>query len=390
MDGLNLMDNGLVTFFDISACGFYRLKKDSKELDHKFGSITETILDLSNWLVDKKFEQTIPWNVNSLPGKPKIYCRGIAVDPKTQDAVIVIYRAVGDSTGNIHGVKVGADVGPKAKGTVVAGTEHDGDKIIWGQPCYYWFIPKLNKMASINFPHSSSDTSKLCTYIREHVNNNSLFGERKQTTREMPNSKDPTNTTKIVSTTFPHGTGKDKCNCLFKLDVKELKVETMKEDLDKMRPKITHTIIRDVATNVVSDTRTPFLKVASEFMPSLFGEAPITTTPAKIEVVVDGAPSIEELNKLFTSRETALGWSDVGFRMSGSNSTTWLTEYTVRTNIEIISSDGEDHYSPEVLLNEINRIRDDLIEPLFTFDAEKQEGLDLESSKSVSTGSSQV
>ncbi|AEE55528.1 hypothetical protein [Escherichia coli] len=40
------MDNGSITFFDITACGFYRLKNKPEELDYKFGDLMGVLDDL--------------------------------------------------------------------------------------------------------------------------------------------------------------------------------------------------------------------------------------------------------------------------------------------------------------------------------------------------------
>lgn len=60
------MDNGSITFFDITACGFYRLKNKPEELDYKFGDLMGVLDDLEGWLKDKNFEQTLPWNKEEL------------------------------------------------------------------------------------------------------------------------------------------------------------------------------------------------------------------------------------------------------------------------------------------------------------------------------------
>ncbi|EQA1074244.1 hypothetical protein AT515_004884, partial [Escherichia coli] len=105
------MDNGSITFFDINAFGFYRLKRKAKDLDYKYGSLEGIFSEFDTWLNGKTIEETIPWDVNINPLRSKTYCRGMAIDPRTKDIVIVLLRAVGDGSGNLHGVKMGAAVG---------------------------------------------------------------------------------------------------------------------------------------------------------------------------------------------------------------------------------------------------------------------------------------
>ncbi|MCT7359448.1 hypothetical protein [Thalassolituus pacificus] len=355
------MDKGIVTFFDVKAFGFYRLKQNSKELDHKFGCATTVLQDLMEWLKGKSFEDTLPWDEAENPGKIKIFCRGVAKNEDTGDFIVTIYRAVGDNTGSIHGVKVGSKVGPDANGTVKAGAEEDGETVIWGQPCYYWIIPTEGKIASINFPHSSADTDKFCTYIKEHVNNNSDFGERNRTVQEIGVSKKNNRTITVHKTTFPYGEGKDKCNCIFKIDVKELSYTTLFEQIENISDTITHTVIRDTTNNYEKDSRGPLLKIGSEYLPSFFGDAPKKKAPKKIELIIDGVPSKEELKVLFDNRGADSEWRDVGFKTEGSSSVTWMKKHIARAQIDVGRLSTKDHYSPADLLKEVTKVRNELL-----------------------------
>ncbi|EEV6085261.1 hypothetical protein ACWL8E_003583 [Escherichia coli] len=356
------MDNGSITFFDINAFGFYRLKRKAKDLDYKYGSLEGIFSEFDTWLNGKTIEETIPWDVNINPLRSKTYCRGMAIDPRTKDIVIVLLRAVGDGSGNLHGVKMGAAVGAGESDTVKAGTSVAGGRVIWGEPCYYWVIPEYNKIASIIFPHSGADTYRFCQYITTFVNNHSnAGGTRKQSTTSHQNSRDPGKMVNVVKTMFEYGEGKDKCNCIFKFDVEQTKVRAAVDNLEEMIPNITQTIIRDITTSRVEDERSPILQLASEYLPSLFGEAPPLQAPKRIEVRIDGAPSAEEIAQLFAQRADETDWADVGFKVKDSDIPIWLTKYVVKSALSI-DSDGLSHYSPERLLEEINNIRADIIE----------------------------
>jgi hypothetical protein len=366
------MDNGSVTFFDINAFGFYRLKRKAKELDFKFGSIEEIFQDLEQWLVGKKIEETIPWNILNHPMRSKTYCRGVAIDPDTNDIVMVMLRAVGDKSGNLHGVKVGSEVGSNASETVKAGTEVEGEEVIWGEPCYYWIIPEHNKMASIIFSHSGADTIRFCNYITTHVNNNGNVGAvRKQTTSERAHTTDVHRNIKVIKTTFAYQQGDNKCNCIFKFDFEQTKIKTAIKNLSEMIPNITQTIIRDTTTTRLEDERGPLLKLASEYLPSLFGEHPELQAPKRIEVRIDGAPSPEEIAELFAQRTDDTDWADVGFKIKDSDIPVWLTKYIVKSTLAI-DSDGLSHYSPEKILSEIKLVREDLLKPILIHEEKRE------------------
>ncbi|MBJ8677825.1 hypothetical protein I5678_21060 [Citrobacter freundii] len=356
------MDNGSITFFDINTFGFYRLKRKAKELDYKYGTLSEIFGEFDVWLNGKAIEETIPWDVNTNPMRSKTYCRGVAIDPQTNDIVVVLLRAVGDGSGNLHGVKMGSAVGAGESETVKAGTSVKGDKVIWGEPCYYWIIPEHNKIASIIFPHSGADTYRFCQYMTTFVNNHSnADGTRKQSTTSHQHNRDPARIINVVKTMFEYGEGKNKCNCIFKFDVEQTKMKTAVGNLENIIPNITQTIIRDVATSRVDDERSPILQLASEYLPSLFGEAPPLQAPKRIEVRIDGAPSAEEIARLFAQRAEETDWADVGFKIKDSEIPIWLTKYVVKSTLPI-DSDGLSHYSPEKLLEEINKIRADILE----------------------------
>ncbi|WP_317177322.1 hypothetical protein [Pectobacterium sp. HCp5_1] len=367
------MDNGSVTFFNINAFGFYRLKQKAKELDFKFGAIKETFEDLEKWLVDKSIEETIPWDVGVHPLRSRTYCRGVVIDPETNDIVIVMLRSVGDKSGNLHGVKVGSAVGATASETVKAGTDIEGEEVIWGEPCYYWIVPSHNKMASIIFPHSGADTIRLSNYITTFVNNNGTVGaERTQHTTDRVHHLDQNRNIRTVRTIFKHVDGKDKCNCMFKFDFEQTKIKTAIKNLEVIIPNITQTIIRDTTTTRLKDERGPILRLASEYLPSLFGEHPELQAPKRIEVRIDGAPSVEEIAKLFSERMDDTDWADVGFKVKDSDIPVWLTKYIVKATLAI-DSDGLSHYSPERLMNEIKLVREDLLKSVMEQEQEQEQ-----------------
>lgn len=369
------MDNGSITFFDINTFGFYRLKHKAKDLDYKYGTLDEIFGEFDAWLNGKAIEETIPWDVDTNPMRSKTYCRGIAIDEHTKDIVVVLLRAVGDGSGNLHGVKMGSAVGAGESETVKAGTSVKGDRVIWGEPCYYWIIPEHNKIASIIFPHSGADTFRFCQYITTFVNNHSnADGTRKQSTTTHQHSRDPARIINVVKTMFEYGEGKDKCNCIFKFDVEQTKIKTAVGNLENIIPNITQTIIRDVATSRVDDERSPILQLASEYLPSLFGEAPPLQAPKRIEVRIDGAPSAEEIARLFAQRVEETDWVDVGFKVKDSEIPIWLTKYVVKSTLPI-ESDGLSHYSPEKLLEEINNIRADILDSVMAQEDAIEEGI---------------
>ncbi|MGE4943933.1 hypothetical protein [Yersinia enterocolitica] len=362
------MDNGSITYFDITACGFYRLKNKPEELDHKFGDLMVVLDDLEDWLKDKNFEQTLPWDKAEQPLRTRVYSRGIARDSNTRDAVIVLYREVGNGNG-IHGIRIGSKVSGDSKGTVRAGSGDGENNVIWGEPCYYWIIPELNKIASIRFPHSFADTNLFAQYFIQHINNNSKLGKRKKSKRTFESAKNPGRCVDVYNTKFQYKDGNKEINCIYKFILEETKLKAAEENFERLRHKITHTLIKDRTVIHEQDTRQPLLRLTSVALASLVGEdnrdkligqPPVLEQSRKIEVKIDGAPSSDELKNLFSMRGDASDW-DVGFLLADRANPVWLSSYVARTKLPLHDSDGFEHYSASFLLEEINKVRDDLI-----------------------------
>lgn len=387
------MDNGSITFFDVSACGFYRLKKKAEELDYKYGDLMGVLKDLEDWLKDKKFEQTLPWNKDEQPLRTRVYSRGLVRDSKTKDAVIVLYREVGNGNG-IHGIKGSSTVSGNSKGTIKAGREHGEDKIIWGEPCYYWIIPELNKIASIRFPHSFSDVHLFGQYFIQHVNNNSKLGERTKSKRKFESSKNPGAYFDVYNTKFKFQDGKNEVNCVFKFVMEETKLKAVERNFERLRNKITHTLIKDTTVINQQDTRQPLLKLTSAALASLFGEStrnnligapPVLEKSRKVEVKIDGAPSSAELKNLFSMRGDESEW-DVGFLLEDRANPIWLSTYVARTRLPLHNSDGSEHYSASFLLDEINKVREDLISEVKFAEEEPIKESEAETVKNIAEG----
>lgn len=264
------METGIVTFFDIKACGFYRLKKNAEELEHKFGDADDVFSELEKWLRNKSVEESIPWDVDTHPLRNRTYCRGVAVDDETKDRVIVIYRALGSAKGRLHAVKRSAAVGASESET--AKTITNDNDYIWVEPCYYWLIPEYNKIASIVFPHSGADTARMRNYIFNFVVNHGDFGRAKNTTSFSKARTSYSDEDILVSkTVFKFDEDGKECNCVFKFLTEITKVNKPGENLLELREDITQTIIRDTTVARTEDTRQPLLRLMSNVLSEFLG-----------------------------------------------------------------------------------------------------------------------
>lgn len=369
------METGIITFFDINACGFYRLKRNADDLDHKFGDVEEVFSELEKWLENKSVEESIPWDIESHPLRTRTYCRGVAVDPKTRDRVMVMYRAIGSAKGRLHAVKRNAAVGASESETVKTVT--NGDDYIWVEPCYYWILPQYNKIASIVFPHSGADTIRMCNYIFNFVVNHGDFGKKKETSSYSKSRSSCQDDDFLVSKTFFKYVEDGKIyNCIFKFNTETTKVNKPGENLLDIREKIVQTIIRDTTVVQVEDTRQPILRLMSNVLSDFLGNDKAEfKKPKKIEVKVDGAPSESEIKTLLERNADDVDWVDVGFVLKDSSRPIWLKKYMARTSIFVDDSDGIEHFSPEKLLSEIMAVRNDLVQAIIYNDDSGSESI---------------
>ena len=161
------MEQGLITFFDVKACGFYRVK--NKETIHVEGSLSETINLIHSWVQGRDFDQTLPWSKRIHENRPKIYCKSSYIHESTGDAVFVFWKQFGDDSGSLNGILAKSKVDDKEKDTHTVETNVRGQDVIYGQPMYYWYIPEHNLIASVKFPHSLADSEGVSHYIKKCI-----------------------------------------------------------------------------------------------------------------------------------------------------------------------------------------------------------------------------
>ncbi|CAM3726491.1 hypothetical protein [Xenorhabdus thuongxuanensis] len=203
-------ETGHVTFFEVKKLGFY----PCNNLEELQGPSAEDILNnLVTWVNSNIFENTLPVTDDNRLRK-KVYCRSVYKCPQTGDYFFVLWKSEEDGNGNIQGVESDASVTESADNIIMLSSERrNGKKYIWGKPCYYWFIPKLNKFASIKFPHSSTDTYLFVRYIRDYVNFRMDYTGRKLTNVQKKNSLGKPFS--YQTATFESEDGKNRVNFLF-------------------------------------------------------------------------------------------------------------------------------------------------------------------------------
>ena len=157
---------GRMNFFEVEQCGLYSTgSKDS----HGCG-MEETFNMIHSWVKGRPFSSTIPWDPDrSHRNRPKVYCKDIYKSDTTGDYVIVLWKSDLSGTEGLLGVP--EDDLSGSHDVIKHSNNHNGKKVIWGRPCYYWVVPNLNLVVSIKFDHSLCDSQLFQDYISSCMTN---------------------------------------------------------------------------------------------------------------------------------------------------------------------------------------------------------------------------
>lgn len=373
MSALKQNEKGLITFFDLEKFGFYRVKNkqgcEVYDVDTK-----DLLLRLNKWLEGKHFQNTVPWGDKG-GSFNKIYCQSSCFDEKTGDFVLVLIKSVGAENGGVKGVKINSLVGVDSNDTVTSGDGLNTKEVAWGQVMYYWFIPSMNKVASIRFSDSVSDINGLSKYIREWVKYrcDKYQGDAKESIRIRP---DGTESRSSVRQLYRHkGDGvsqKDEFSFQFGFLAKQLKQKTGVKNLDSIYDQVTHLVFRATAT-VHTEDRRGFTKLMDKYLPFAGFSAPeVDKKTGRIpkareyEVTINESPSLQELEQIFQEYNEEYNeldvWNNVGLKLNGrSKDTLWLDEYVVKEEIFMpIKVAHKDVYSANQIMQKLRLMRDKL------------------------------
>lgn len=352
-------ESGRLTFFDVCKAGFY--SSDKHELQ-TITNIVDIVQELCEWVNDRDFEETVPLLDDSRLRK-KVYCRGIHRDEGTGDFFLVLWKSELDGNGNLQGVAPNSKVGANSNKVVVLTEDMtDGINYIWGKACYYWYIPSLQKIASIRFPHSNTDAYLFERYLRDFVNfRMDHFGRKEsEVTKPNPGGKD----IKYKVVTFESDDGESRARFLF--ETKQYMKKSGRETIKKIRQSITHIVIRDTIGAIVSDKRAWWAKAFDKF-PILKDDVPATKREKQIELIIEETPTEKQIDELFDFYDDGYSvgssWNNIGFRQDGKQGQTkWLDEYVLRDYINATYSvESKEHFSAEKLSEILLAKREELI-----------------------------
>jgi hypothetical protein len=361
-----MMDSGLVTFFNVNKCGFYRITQSSKDNaraknDVKVkGSLAETITLVSDWVDGREFSQTIPWDVNASPLKKKIYCKDIYKDENSNEMLFVFCRAVNNDKGALNGFIEDAKVGSDDKDVIKVSNKAKGKKLIYGEPMYYWFIPDSDLIVSINFPHSVASTHEVCDYFKKCIDNFIPTENRNITNRTYYNGKAGRD---INIKSVNYRSDCDKYSMTYQLEsvLKELAIDDV--SLEDLAKEISHIVVRDTISGSKQNEGSSSFGLYNKVM----RKQEATLRQHHVEITSEVRINKDELAGIIEVYKEEQGdnaiWNDVGFRSNGEDSIKWFDSYIDRKHIHLNESQKKDdsYYPAKVVFGCLNDQRESLL-----------------------------
>ncbi|MNJ38911.1 hypothetical protein D3C77_337700 [compost metagenome] len=352
------MNSGHMNFFKINECGLYKVGKNSP-----YGCEIEETLDLiTEWFSTVPFSHTIPWDsAKKNSSRTKCYCQDIYKDSETGDYVLVLWKSDTDSAGTLWGAN------SKEKGKVVKYTSsYQGDDVIWGRPCYYWVIPKLNTVISIKFDNSVCDAAMFKDWISSALTNKAKHPNRIKHTTEHGHIRLSISDEKS-----------DPYKYIFRFDISLRSLNTSSIEIAELQQKVTHLVKRETVEVATKDARDEWVKIF-DALPFL-GIKP-KSKKRRIEIKAEAKPTVNEIKEIIetyaSERNNSEEWDRVGFELQ-DKTITWVDRYRLKEYITI-PSDAPDIMPASFLFEELRKNRSRYVSPLIRSDETYDEELDLQ------------
>lgn len=366
------MEKGLISFFEVTHCGFYRMrnKRDSELVE---GSLNETIQLVTNWVKNKEFSQTIPWDVATNPNRTQIYCKSVTSDAVTGDSLFVFWKRFSDDSGNLSGILADSKVGSNKGDSIKVGKKVGGKPVILGQPMYYWFIPEYNLIASVKFPNSLADTDSIYDYFKRTIDLRVEHPRKEIHEHDIYNQHAGRNiTTKNVC----YRSGDDTYTMKFRFhgQLKELSVKNV--DTDRLSKTISHIVVRDTISTVKEDDKDSIFKLWDKVTKEQKGKY----FKKQVEIVSEANLNGNELKSMLNVYceeydPTEEDWNNVGFKTDGKDGTTkWFNRYVDRAHvlIDTLEKEAGNYYPAEKILPILTKQRADILAPILEGDEEEE------------------
>jgi hypothetical protein len=309
---------GHMNYFAVNECGLYRYQ-DSKP--HGC-DLTETFALISQWGAGRTMADTLPWDPSSSrTGVPKCYLHDVYHDEKTADFLLVLWKSDTDNSGTLLGAQESGTVGdaPVIKYT----DSYRGKKVIWGRPCYYWVVPKLETIISIKFDHSVCDSQMMQDWVTACI---TLKVDHPNKVRETTESGQ-------IRLSFCDQSDSYRYRYGFDLSLRTL--STSNAELSSLAASVTHIVRREtIVLSSQKDERAEWIKLFDQ-LPYLAPRPKVNRR--QVEIRAEAKPTVSEIRTIIEkfAREDRRpsDWENVGF--GTEKGITWVDRYRIKNNVDI-------------------------------------------------------
>lgn len=335
-----------LNFFSIEECGLY------KQGDKTAKSIgpSETFELIYQWVQGKPMEDTIPWDPKeSKNGLAKCYCHDFYKFEDSEEYVFVLWKSDTDGAGSIWGAQGNAQTGSSS---VVEYTDNfkGAKKMIWGRPCYYWIIPKLNTVISIKLDHSVCDSGLFMEWVSKCITNRVSHENKVKSQTE----------TGQVRFEFKDNSELSNQRYSYRFDVRLRSLNTGNAELSELASRVTHIIRRDtIKLNVGLDDRPFWVKMFDDI--SYLPTKPKAKT-RQIEVRAEAKPSAKEIRdiieKYAKEERKRTDWNNVGFVTDKGD--VWVDKYRLHETVNF-NKDSSTIFPASDIHVRLNSVRDRIL-----------------------------
>ncbi|KPM85513.1 hypothetical protein [Pseudoalteromonas lipolytica] len=353
-------DSGLISFFRVEDCGLYRIRRNA-ESEFKSDDFTSVSKELYDWLKDRNVLNTIPWDPSEHPRRDKVYCKDVTFDEATGDYLFVLWFANSDAAGEVGGIDLNAKVGETTNDSEkIEAKNSSGKELTIGKAMYYWFIPSLNLVASINFKHSKADNDSFTNFVKRWFDN-----KHKHPNKNVSRSthEDPRTGLEISRVSVSYLSDDRKYSMSFKFKATEKETNIFSIDKRQLAKKISHVVIRDTVSTTAISERSSGVKLWDKLSKKKVN----SRRTQQIEVVEQVTLSEDEIDSIIKLYEDEIKpndtWNNIGFREVDSGNTKWFSSYTHRPKILINENlkHNKLFFNAETMWKEITDKRDDLL-----------------------------
>jgi hypothetical protein len=295
--------------------------------------------------------------------RQEVYCRSIDSDEDTGDYFFVMWKKTGDGSDKLRGILENAGAGEvKGDSISIKAKKVAGQKVIHGDPMYYWFIPEFNLLASIKFPYSLTESELVSSFIKRCVDNK-VPHPCKKTVTASRHYKALGRDILVNNTTYESTDGKHK-SLRFYFNVNEKRINIYDTDLAKLAKSITHVVVRDViSTKHLTDERGTVLQLYNKVMRR--DKKPLYERHVEVETEVSFTENeLKDLVDLYQQEYDPLtNWINIGFKEGKEEPAKFFNSYLERTTImaDPINKHDNTHYTSSHLKSIILRERDSLL-----------------------------